>query len=81
MTQILMFSANWCGPCKSIKTWIDKFSNVTVIDADEDHESVNRYGVRSIPTFVKLDQDGTTIDIRNGAMSEREFAKFAAEGE
>lgn len=71
--MILMFSAEWCSPCKTIKQWLP--DDVVVLDADVEHDLVNQYKVRSVPTFVKI-KNG---DMRTGSMSEREFHKWVNE--
>jgi thioredoxin-like negative regulator of GroEL len=61
------FTADWCGPCQSLKrtTWPD--SNVqsalsqfvpVKIDIDEHRDVAARYAVQFIPMFAILDNDG-----------------------
>lgn len=73
--NVTVFTAAWCAPCKSVKTWIDNYPFVEVIDADENAELATQFGVRSLPTFIKHD-NGEIVDIRHGAMTERDFKKW-----
>lgn len=71
---MILFTTTWCGPCKTVKQWIDKYPFVTVIDADEQAELATQYGVRTVPTFIRDDGDR-----RTGAITEREFVKWVNE--
>ena len=60
---IVDFWAPWCGPCKMQKTQMDKFDNeqddvnVLMVNVDEHSDIAQKYGVRSIPTILYL-EDG-----------------------
>ena len=55
---IVDFTAIWCGPCQNIKPAFEKLSekNPDVVflkvDVDENPEVTEKYGVRSMPTFL-----------------------------
>lgn len=62
-TKLIIFSASWCSPCRSLKNFlIDKpttdvvelVGNYELIlyDFDEEKEMVNKYGVKSIPVMI-----------------------------
>ena len=56
--QVYYFTASWCPPCKMIGPIFEKmapdFENVQFlkIDVDENPEAAQKYGVRSVPTFL-----------------------------
>lgn len=59
---LLKFYADWCGPCKIVAPTVEKVASehglqVVSVNIDEDRETAERYGVRSIPTLVLLDND------------------------
>lgn len=57
-THVLLFSASWCGPCKSAKERLgDLLSEVVLVDIDERKDLAKRYGVTNIPVAV-LVEDG-----------------------
>tara|TARA_B100000131_G_C18124347_1_gene614130 strand:+ start:4610 stop:4882 length:273 start_codon:yes stop_codon:yes gene_type:complete len=61
---LVLWTAEWCIPCKSLKNWIrsqDKFNGTTTNDKDIICKDVDRYkaslpiGIKSVPTL----QDGS----------------------
>lgn len=59
-SEVLYFSAGWCGPClvvgKSITKLVGELPDIDFkkIDADTDHGMVDLYSVRSLPTLIHL---------------------------
>ena len=56
--KYLYFSAQWCGPCKSLSPIMNEVSShveVEKIDVDLDYETAQKYGVRNIPTVILVD--------------------------
>ena len=71
------FTAAWCGPCQSLKhtTWADKDVEGALrayvpvkIDVDRNPELAQKYGVRAVPTFALLGDDGRPLRQTDGAL-------------
>jgi thioredoxin 1 len=57
MTQVLRFTASWCQPCKALASILEEIKTdipIKVIDIDNDQELAKKYGIRGVPTLVKL---------------------------
>lgn len=64
MKQLLYFTSKLCSPCKGLTPIMDELSqsyNVTKIDVQEQPTITRRYGVRSVPTTVLL-EDGEEVE-------------------
>ena len=68
MNKILYFSAVWCGPCKALAPTMDQLASqgmpVQKIDVDQDNNMSAQYGVRNVPTLIKVDSNGKTVSAR-----------------
>lgn len=69
------FSAEWCGPCKTMKTILDEVKRsvgdvVTVlkVDVDKNRQLAMRYGIQSVPTLM-LFKRGRQMWSRSGVTS------------
>jgi len=62
MSKIYYFSADWCGPCKALGPTMEKSGlPFQKINVDSDTELSTKFGIRSIPTLVKVDNNGNEI--------------------
>jgi len=78
----LYFTADWCGPCQSLKqtTWADtdvekalsKFVAVK-IDIDAHPDIARQYPSEGIPHFVIAKSDGTAVRDTVGALPPADF--------
>ena len=49
---------------------------VQKLDADKDRQSIHKYGVRSVPTIIKVDASGREIAKRVGVGSKQDIIEF-----
>ena len=65
MNKILYFSAVWCGSCKALAPTMDQLASqgmpVQKIDVDQDNNMSAQYGVRNVPTLIKVDSNGNEV--------------------
>lgn len=60
MKQVLRFTAAWCGPCKMLAKTLENVESdtpIVVVDIDADPDAAKKYGVRGVPTLIKVDGD------------------------
>lgn len=66
---MLKFSASWCNPCNQASKYLKENVESTKyleIDVSQEESLAKQYGVRNIPTFITLNQNGDTIDSFTG---------------
>ena len=76
--KVLKFYATWCGPCKAMTMLMKNMENLPVIeevDIDQNREMSVQYGIRSVPTLVMLDDDGSEVKRYTGGASDRNAIK------
>lgn len=79
--NIMYFSADWCAPCKATKPIVQEFikdnpePKVYIIDADQETDLVNKFQVRSIPTFILVDGE-KELKRHIGSMTREQFYDF-----
>jgi glutaredoxin len=53
MSNVKLFTASWCTPCKVVKQELEKFTHtVDIIDVDSSPALVRASGVRSVPSLL-----------------------------
>lgn len=82
---LLIFTADWCPPCKMMKSQVypspqiveisDRF-NWVFVDVDKERQKASKYGARSIPHFVLEDASGKQIGSLSGGMDSASFRQF-----
>ena len=81
MKQVYYFTADWCGPCKKVRPIVDELSRdqaevkFQIIDVDSEGELARRFEVKSIPTFILI-EDGNQINRITGAHTKNDLEKF-----
>ena len=80
MNKLIYVSAAWCGPCRQFSPIMDKVAATGIpvqkMDADKDQQSIAKYGVRSVPTVVKVDPNNNEISRLVGVKLESEVIEF-----
>ena len=80
MKKLVYISSTWCGPCKTFSPIMSKIASsgipVEKVDADSNSDVLTKYGVRSIPTVIKVDNNGNMLDKFVGVKSEQEVINF-----
>lgn len=65
MSKLLYFSAAWCGPCKALGPVIAQLQSegldIQKVDVDKDQALSAQYGIRSIPTILKVSTGGKLV--------------------
>lgn len=80
MNKMIVFYADWCGPCKVYKPVYEDFAaqnNVQVerVDIDENRTLTEQYGVRSVPTTVFV-KNGKEVGQITGVVQRSELKKI-----
>lgn len=81
ITKIIKLSASWCFPCKVYgKTFEEVSKNECYkdicfeeIDVEENEEIAEKYGVRSLPTTVFVDENDNILSKLNGNVTKAEL--------
>ena len=76
--KILKFQADWCQPCKALTKLIEEIDTKTeieAIDIDKEPLTAAKYGIRSVPTLVKIDENGI-VDRLIGHKNRKEVEMF-----
>ena len=79
------FTAVWCGPCQSLKhtTWANKDVDAALrdyvpvkVDIDRNPDLATQYGVRAVPSFAVLADDGRPLRQTDGALPPGDFLRW-----
>lgn len=78
--KVLKFAATWCGPCQGLGMVIAGVDNLPMViesvDIDKDMAMAQKYAVRSVPTMVMVNDDGSEVKRKTGSMNENELLEF-----
>jgi len=79
MKTVFYFTADWCGPCKKTRPIVEDLKKegfqFQIIDADYEQLLVKRFQVKSIPTFILIENE-KEIDRMTGAKTRKELEDF-----
>jgi thioredoxin 1 len=77
MRHILYFTGDWCNPCKKVKPIVEELNldsqvKFQFIDVDSEIEIVKNFGIRSVPTFIVI-EDSKEIFRATGAQTKEQL--------
>lgn len=76
--KAIKYSAAWCGPCKMLTKKLEQDGIIIeerVIDSFK--EDVTKYGIRSVPAIVIIDNDGNRMETMIGAnLTDEQFKRL-----
>jgi thioredoxin-like negative regulator of GroEL len=79
MKTVFYFTTEWCQPCKKVKPIVEDMKKegfqFQMIDADYEQLLVKRFEIKSVPTFILL-EDGKEINRITGAKTRYELEEF-----
>jgi thioredoxin 1 len=80
MKHVLYFTADWCNPCKKVKPIVEEMNRESItkfqmIDVDSEIELVKRFDIKSVPTFILI-EDGVEVKRITGAQTRAQLEKF-----
>lgn len=83
MSHVLYFTAEWCNPCQRTRPIAedlkrDGIIDFVFVDADSETELVQKFAIKSIPTYILLN-DGREVKRMNGAKTREQFLEFVAD--
>lgn len=80
---VVDFWAPWCGPCRTMAPAFEQAAAqlkgralLVKVNSDDNPHTASRFGIRSIPTLVKLDH-GRELSRRSGALPAGQIVAFA----
>ena len=76
------FWAEWCGPCKILSPTVEELANeydgevkFVKVDTEENFETPDRYGIRSLPTLL-IFNGGEQVDQIFGTRPKAELKRY-----
>jgi len=80
MNKLLYITTKTCGPCKQFGPTMEKVMKfgipVEKLDGEINQSQVIRYGVRSVPTIIKVNSIGDELARFTGIKSFQEVIDF-----
>ena len=84
VTKVIKFSASWCMPCRRYAptfkrvSEMEDYKDITFeaieIDDGGDYDlEIEKYGIKSVPTTLLLDENGDPIYKLMGVMPEKDL--------
>ena len=84
--KLLKFYATWCEPCKGLSQVINGAKDkITVpieeVNIEENMDLAMKYGIRSVPTLILVDEDGAVVKKNVGVLNESQLLEFLVDGD
>ena len=87
MAKILKFYSPLCGPCKVLEqnlkdsgieyVSINIFEDECIDNLGNTEHLVEHYGVKALPTLIKIDDSGEVLDKKVGILNVKQLKDFA----
>ena len=78
--KLIYFSAPWCGPCRMFGPVMDNVAATGIpvqkVNVDDNSDLSQKYGVRNVPTVVKVDSSGVETGRFVGQKSMKQVLDF-----
>lgn len=84
MKTVYYFTADWCQPCKRTRPIVEELNReqtvaiFRIIDVDDTFELARKFEVKSIPTFILIDNQ-KEIGRITGGQTKESLEKFINE--
>ena len=84
MKTVYYFTADWCQPCKRTRPIVEELNReqtvaiFRIIDVDDTFELARKFEVKSVPTFILID-DQKEIDRITGGQTKESLENFINE--
>lgn len=79
MNYVFYFTADWCQPCQKVRPIVEEMKRkglkFQLIDVDYQESLVKQFEIKSVPTFILLN-DGREINRITGAKTKEELESF-----
>lgn len=79
MEKIIRFTASWCQPCKAMASILEEIDTkipIEVVDIDVHQEVAIEFGIRGVPTLVKVDENGNVTGRMVGVKAKNLVEEF-----
>ncbi len=80
---LLDFHAQWCGPCRQMRPAVSLLAErgypIKSVDIDHEPDLSEKYGVKSVPTYIVVDNDGNELGRTSGSQPAGQLARFYLE--